>query len=242
MQFGTCTGSFMIEPGWYVDYENPKQMRFHDGTVWTDHVHADRKNLPPAPVAATSPTPDDTERTGSVGSTLFSFGVLGLFVGLMFGGFLFNGIGSITPVTEFAGTVERIEVEFSSSSNGSNRTSYVLSGSTDGGGDWRIVDEDAYRVLEVEGYPQDVVVAIGDWSDSPERVIGASFTIDHQSTNARIGWGAVLGVIALFSIAGAFVIGRAKSGGVVAALVFLVALFGPGTWLGYQAFQWVQSA
>jgi len=42
----------MTEPGWYVDYENPKQMRYHDGAAWTDYVHGDRKNLPGAPVAS----------------------------------------------------------------------------------------------------------------------------------------------------------------------------------------------
>ncbi len=232
----------MIEPGWYVDYQNPKQMRFHDGDAWTDHVHADRKNLPPAPVAVAVPVIDDNESQAPAASTFFSFAVLGMFVGLMFGGFLFNGIGSITPVTEYSGTVERIEVEFSNSTNATNRTSYVVSGSTEGGGDWRIVDEDAYRALEAEGYPQAVVVSTGDWSDSAERVVGESFVVDHQSTNARVGWGIVLGLMAIASLAGAIAIARAKSGGIIVALVFLVVLFGPGTWLGYQAFQWVQSA
>ena len=232
----------MIEPGWYVDYQNPKQMRFHDGTAWTEHIHGDRRNLPSAPTPITPPMPGAPKATTTRGADLLGLAVIGLFVGLMFGGFLFNGIGSITPTTEYRGTAESIEIEFSRSSSGVDRRTYVLEGSTEGGGDWRIVDEDAYRVLEVEGYPQEVVVAIGAWSDSAERVVGASFEVDHQSTGARIGWGSVLGLIAVGSLVGAVFIGRAKSGGVWGALVFLLALFGPGAWLGFHAFQWVQSA
>ncbi len=236
----------MTEPGWYVDYENPKQMRFHDGTAWTHHVHADRKNLPPspvvaAPVAQADPVQGADDSQSSILVTVAGIAFIGAFVGLMFGGFLFNGIGSITPLTEHRGTVERIEVDYSSTGSTTSRRSYVISGSTEGGGDWRIVDEDAYRVLEVEGYPQDVIVSMGDWSDSAERVVGTSFTIDHQSTGARIGWGIALGAMALAALAGAIGIGRSKSGGLLGALVFTIAFFGPGTWLGYQAFQWVQS-
>lgn len=231
----------MIEPGWYVDHQNPEQMRYHDGTTWTEHVNADRKNLPSAPTPITPPMPGAPEAAKTRRADLLGLAVIGLFVGLMFGGFLFNGIGSITPTTEYRGTVESVEIEFSRSGEGLDRRIYVLEGSTEGGGDWRIVDEDAYRVLEAEGYPQEVVVAIGDWSDSAERVVGASFEVDHQSTGARIGWGTVLGLIAVASLVGAVFIGRAKSGGLWGAPVFLFALFVPGTWLGFHAFQWVQS-
>lgn len=235
-----------IEPGWYVDYQNPNQMRFHDGTAWTEHVHAGHKNLPPAPVAITPPMPGDAAptNTGARSTNLISVAVVGVFVGLLFGGFLFNGAGSLTPTTEHAGTLENIRIDYSNASGASpdSRRSHILSGSTEAGADWRIVDEEAYRVVEAEGYPQDVVVAIGDWTGTAERVTGASFTVDHQTTGARLGWGAVLGAIGLASLAGSVLIARSKSTGVPEALLFLVALFGPGAWLGFQAFQWVQSA
>lgn len=234
-----------IEPGWYVDHQNPEQMRYHDGTAWTEHVYADPKNVPTPPTSATPPMPSaDTGNASPQWINLVSIAVIALFIGLMFGGFLFNGIGSLTPTTEYSGTVERIEVDFSNStsSGAQNRRSYILSGSTDGGDDWRIVDEDAYRVLEAEGYPQQVVVAIGDWTGTAERVIGRSFTVDHQSTGARIGWAVALSVIGLASLFGAYLIGRSATGRLSGAIVFIITLFGPGTWLGYQAFQWIQSS
>ena len=234
----------MSEPGWYVDHQNPGQWRYFDGTAWTDHVQPMPTAAPPSAGAGTGagpPIPDTETTRKTTRGDLLGLAVIGLFVGVMFGGFLFNGIGAITPTTDYAGTVERVDIEYSRASDGLDRRIYVLEGSTDGGGDWRIIDEDAYRVLEAEGYPQDVVVAMGDWSDSAERVTGASFTVDHQSTGARIGWATALGVMAVASLVGAFFIARGRSGGVLGALVFLIALSGPGAWLGFQAFQWVQS-
>lgn len=260
----------MIEPGWYVDDENPKQLRYHDGSAWTEHIHTQHINtdhvntdhmnteLPtaPAPARATPPMPpSSTEHNSPVSTTgarsaptstdLISICVLGVFVGLMFGGFLFNGLGAITPVTDYAGTVERIEIEYSTASSNSGtgrRASYVLSGSTADSADWRIVNEEAYRVLEAEGYPQDVVVSIGAWTNSAERVVGDSFIVDHQSTGARIGWAVALAVIGLSALVATVLIGRSRSGGAIKAAVFLVSFFGPGSWLGYQLFQWFQSA
>ena len=170
-----------------------------------------------------------------------SFAVLGLLIGFMLGAFLFNGLGAITPTTETSGTVNRIEVEFSHSTSTTNRRSYVLSGTTAAGDPWRIVDEDAYNVLDREGYPQPVTLAIGDWTNTPEKVIGQSFVVDHQTTGARMGWAAMIAFIALGSLVGAYFIARARSAGALAALVFLVFVLGPGAWLGYQGVQWFQS-
>lgn len=235
----------MTEPGWYVDYENPKQMRYHDGALWTDYVHADRKNLPAAPVAPAAVQDTlaaaDAPAQDAPWVRLVSAAVLGLFVGFMLGAFIFNGLGAITPTTETAGTVERIEIDFSQNSSSTNRRSYVLTGTTAAGEPWRIVDEDAYNVLDREGYPQPVTLAIGDWTDTPERVTGQSFVVDHQTTGARIGWAAIIGFIALAGLVAAYFTARAKSGGPLAAILFLVFLLGPGSWLGYQGVQWIQS-
>jgi len=244
-----------IEPGWYVDYQNPKQMRYHDGSAWTDHVHVDRKNLPAAPVPtrAVPPMPPaatahaapvaNAEVSSKYSSTdLMSMVVVGIFVGLIFGGALFNGLGAITPVTEYPGTVDRIEIEFSSTGSGVSRRSHVLSGSADGWVDWRIVNEDAYRLLDEQGYPQDVIVAVGHWTGSPERITGTSFLVDHQTTGARVVWAAAIGLVGLAAIFAGILIGRVKPKGLLGAVVFLASFFGPGSWLGYQLFQFFQSA
>lgn len=234
----------MTEPGWYVDYENPKQMRYHDGAVWTGHVHDDRKNLPAAPVP---PAVQDTivydpeAQQRSLASRMANLAIVGLFVGFMLGAFIFNGVGAITPTTETSGTLERIEIEYSTSSNSRNRQTHVLSGTTAAGEPWRIADEDAYNIVQSQGYPQSVTLAMGDWTGTPERVSGRSFVVDHQTTNARIGWAAMIGGIAVLSLVAAFFIARAKSQGPWVALAFLVSVLGPGAWLGYQGVQWIQS-
>lgn len=170
-----------------------------------------------------------------------SFPLLGLFCGLLLGGFLFNAIGAITPVTETTGTAERLDIEYSHSSGTQKRESYVLSGTTVDGDPWRIVDEDAYNVLQSEGYPQQVTLFIGDWTDTPERVVGTSFDVNYQTTGARIGWGLMLAISALIVTAFTVVIANSKNNGAVSALLFAFFLLGPGTWLGFQAFQWFQS-
>ena len=234
----------VIKPGLYVDYENPKQMRYHDGAVWTDYVHADRQNLPGAPFASAVQdvvVGDTAVKQDAPWVKLAGFVMLGLFVGLVLGLFMFNGVGAITPTTEAAGTVERIDIEITSSTNATNRRTYVLLGTTSAGESWKIVDEDAYNTLQSEGYPQPVTLAIGDWTGTPERVTGNTFVVDHQSTGARVGWAAAIGFIGVASLASAFFIGRSKSGGSLVALAFLVCVLGPGSWLGYQAAQWIQS-
>ena len=178
----------VIKPGWYVDYENPKQMRYHDGAVWTDYVHADRQNLPGAPFASAVQdvvVGDTAVKQDAPWVKLAGFVMLGLFVGLVLGLFMFNGVGAITPTTEAAGTVERIDIEITSSTNATNRRTYVLLGTTSAGESWKIVDEDAYNTLQSEGYPQPVTLAIGDWTGTPERVTGNTFVVDHQSTGPR---------------------------------------------------------
>lgn len=248
----------MSEPGWYVDYEDPNRMRYHDGNAWTEHVHSPSvaDSASPGDAApATSPTdgaavPEnaipqhsaaaDATKDGPLVKVL-SFSVIGLLVGFMFGAFLFNGLGAITPTTETTGTVERLDIEFSRSSGSSNRRSYIVLGTTVDGDDWRIVDEDAYNVLQAEGYPQPVSLAMGDWTGTPERVTGRSFVVDHQTTGARVGWAVVIGLVGLGSIVAAFFIARSKSGGPLGAIVFLVSTLGLGAWLGYQGVQWIQS-
>lgn len=240
----------MTEPGWYADYEDSSQLRYHDGTDWTEHVHASQ-------LAAVEPTAfepaaiDNRAEPASVDSSdavqdplwvkMISFPLLGLFGGLMFGGLFFNALGAITPVTESAGTVERITIEYDRSAGQQTRESYVLFGSIADGEDWRISDEDAYNTLQSEGYPQPVTVAIGDWTGTAERVTGASFDVNHQSTGGRVGWGVMMALATLIVAGISALIGRSKSGGAVPAVIFAVFLLGPGSWLGFQAFQWFQS-
>lgn len=231
-------------PGWYPDYEDPSRQRYYDGTQWTEHVHASEPAVassPPAVAQDTTDTAATAKKEASLAAKLANFAVIGIFVGLVLGLFLFNGIGAITPTTEMSGTVERIEVEFNQSSSSTNRRSYVLEGTTEDGTEWRIYDEDAYNVLQSEGYPQPVVVAMGDWTGTAEKVTGESFVVDQQTTGARIGWAIMLGLIGVSSLVAAFFISRAKSGGALAAATFLGLLAIPGVWLGYQAAQWVQS-
>lgn len=228
-------------PGWYPDYEDPSRRRYYDGSQWTEHVHGSEPAEPAATQDTSAATPATPQKETGIAAKLASFAVIGIFAGLVLGLFLFNGIGAITPTTEMNGTVERIEIEFSRSSSSTNRRSHVLEGTTEDGTEWRIYDEDAYNVLQSEGYPQPVVVAMGDWTGTAEKVSGRSFEVDHQTTGARIGWSIMLGLIGVSSLVAAFFIGRAESGGALAAAVFLGLLAIPGVWLGYQAAQWVQS-
>lgn len=236
----------MTEPGWYVDFENRKQRRYHDGNEWTDHFH-DPKSGPepaaPVPPGVRPAGAGDTGPTDSLLTRVLSFAILGLFAGFMFGAFLFNGVGSVSPLTTSPGTVDLIEVDLNagSSSGAATRTSYVLSGQTSSGEFWRIVDEDAYRVLETEGLPQAVEVGMGDFTDTAERVTGATWQVDHQTNNVRIGWALVLGLIGVLAVIGAIVIAKAKSGGLLAAAVFLIAFAVVGNAIGYKAVQWMQS-
>lgn len=239
----------MTEPGWYVNYENPNQMRYHDGQAWTDHVHDDRKNLPAAPVAPGMPpavqdsgVEEAAPKQDPAWVKAIIYPLVGILCGLMIGGLLFNAIGAITPVTETSGTVRQLDVDFSVGTSSTNRRSFIISGTTAAGDDWEIVDENAYNVLQSEGYPQPVTLAIGDWTGTPERVVGASFAVDHQSTGARIGWGVMLLVSAMICAGAIWGVARNKNGGAVPALLFGFFLLGPGTWLGFQAFQWFQSS
>ena len=106
---------------------------------------------------------------------------------------------------------------------------------------WRIVDEDAYGVLEAEGYPQSVVVGIGDWTDAAERVAGDTWEVDHQSTGARIGWALMLGFMGVLALAGSVLIAKVRAGGAAAAVAFLIGFGVLGNWIGFQAIQWIQS-
>jgi len=234
----------MIEAGWYPDYEHAAQLRYHDGAQWTEHVHVAPLAEAPPPIeppvvdqVIESPAP----KQDAAWVRAISFPLAGLFCGLILGGFLFNAIGAITPVTETTGTVERLDIEYSQSSGTQNGESYVLFGSTVDGDPWRIVNEDAYNVLQSEGYPQQVTLFIGDWTDMPERVVGTSFDVNHQTTGARIGWGLMLAISALIVAVVTALIARGKNSGAVSALLFAFFLLGPGTWLGFQAFQWIQS-
>lgn len=244
----------MTEPGWYVDYENPQRMRYHDGQAWTEHVHADHADHAEDAEVAAAPVepvvPSAMQQDAIAGdeapqdpawlrAILYPF--VGIVGGLMIGGLLFNAAGAITPVTETTGTVRQIEIDLSSGGDTTNRISHVISGTTVDGDDWQIIDENAYNVLKSEGYPQPVTLAIGDWTGTPERVTGASFEVDHQTTGARVLWGTMLAISALIGAVAIWMIARNTSGGVVPAALFGFFLLGPGCWLGYQAFQWIQS-
>lgn len=225
----------MSQAGWYPDHEDATRLRYHDGQAWTEHTHA-------AEAQAVQDTPEPVSpKQESLATKILSISVFGLFIGLLFGGFLFNGAGAITPVTEVSGTVDQLDIEYNQTSGAETRRSYALSGTTSTGEAWKIYDEDAYNTLQAQGYPQQVIVAIGDWTDTAERVTGESFEVNQQSTGGRIGLAAVLAFIALVALGTAFYLVRSPSYGPLVAIAFLVMLFGPGSWLGWQAFQWVQS-
>lgn len=230
----------MTAPGWYEDYEGSGQLRYHDGEQWTEHLHA-------AHGAEVAPSGGHEPEISAMGdgpiARLFSLGILGVFVGVMFGGFLFNAAGTLTSTTEEAGTVERIDIEYSADRNRpiADNTRYVLEGSTESGIEWRIVSEEAYRQLEREGYPQQVTVAIGDWTGVAERVTGESWIVDHQTTNGRIGYGIVLALIGLGVLWGAWLAFRWDKGGPGAAAAFLFSVLVVGNWLGWIMFRWIQS-
>lgn len=222
----------MTEPGWYPDPERGDLVRWFDGDTWSEHTQ----------VRSQSSADDPPEQSGgpTLGS-IASMAFLGAFIGLMFGGFLFNAIGSLTPVEEQPGTLQRIEIEYSQVGNERTNDSYVLMGATESGEDWRIVDEEAYDIVEAEGYPQPVTVAIGVWTGAAEQVRGETWEVDHQSTGSQVGLGAALGFLVLVGLLGTWITSRAKSTGLPGALVFLIFYFGAGGWLGYVGVQWMQS-
>lgn len=222
----------MADPGWYPDPERGDLVRWFDGAAWSEHTQASAE-------PATADPLDDRggPSIGSVASVAF----IGAFIGLMFGGFLFNAVGSLTPVEVQAGTVDGIEIEYSQVGNEATNDSYFISGTTESGETWQIADEDAYRVLESEGYPQAVTVSMGVWTGTAERVQGETWEVDHQSTGERVGWGIALGFLVLVGFLGTWITSRASSTGVPGALVFLIFYFGAGGWLGYVGVQWMQS-
>ena len=237
-------------PGWYPDYDNPDQLRYHDGERWTEHVHAGEQDSPVdhaqarEPAAVQDTVAGEANPDGPLWARMIVYPVLGLLAGAVLGIPLFNAVGALSPVTQHDGTVRSIDIEYSSSSSSSTRTSqpsYVISGTTESGQAWRIYDDTAYEVLQREGYPQPVTVAIGDWTGSAERVTGASFEVNHQTTGAKVGWGVAAAVLAVIGLAITWAIARNKNGGVVQALVFFGFAAAPGVWLGFQAAQWVQS-
>ena len=177
-------------------------------------------------------------------SDVFSLLFIGWFVGLMLGGAVHNGLGAYTPLRVERGSVDRLEVDYSgTSTNGSTRRpSYVLHGRTAGGEPWRIVDEDAYRAVEREGYPQTVEVGIGSWTGNAERVEGATWSADQQSTGSRVFFGAMFGLLTLGGLATVVLLGRSRRYGLVGALVFAVAYFVLGSFTGEAVFGWFQSA
>ena len=230
----------MTAPGWYEDYEGSGQLRYHDGERWTDHLH------PPATAAAepasSAPASSEPAAEGPVARVL-GVAIIGLLVGVLFGGFIFNVAGTLTPTTESPGTLERIDIEYSADRNrrvGDNER-HVLEGTTDTGTAWRIVSRDAYFQVQREGYPQPVTVAMGDWTGAAERVTGETWTVDHQTTAQRIGFGTAVALIALGILAGAWFIFRSASGGPAAVAAFLVSTLVIGNWLGWLMFRWIQS-
>ncbi len=52
----------------------------------------------------------------------------------------------------------------------------------------------------------------------------------------------MLALSALISAGAIGLVARNKNGGLAVALLFGFFLLGPGTWLGFQAFQWAQSS
>lgn len=239
----------MTDPGWYDDYEEPARLRWYDGAAWTEHVSPKPSGAadatPPVAGAAAPEADPAASRVGkpaSTGSMIASMLFLGVFFGLVLGGCIFNGAGAITPVTVEQATLEDIEFDISTGSNQgtSPRRTYTISGTTESGREWRIVSQDAYEIVEREGWPQPVEVAIGDWTDTAERVTGASFEVDHQTTAARLGWGAAIVVLALAGITATVMMAR-RSPGALGAAIFAVAYFVPGVWLGYIGTQWIQS-
>lgn len=238
----------MTDAGWYDDYEDPTRLRWYDGNTWTEHLSpkqgaaAAADAPPPAAVAAAEPARAMAGKSASKGSLVASMLFLGLFFGLVLGGCIFNGAGAITPVTVEPGTLRDIEIDISTGSNQgtSPRRTYYISGTTESGREWQIASEDAYNAVEREGWPQPVEVAIGDWTETAERVTGASFEVDHQTTGAKIGWGATIVVLGLAGIVATAMMAR-RSPGLLGAAVFAASYFVPGAWLGYIATQWVQS-
>lgn len=196
----------------------------------TTPPHPGQPPMPPASYAS--------DGVGSRWSELVSTCFLGWFVGLLLGGFVHNGLGALTPLTVEAGTVEGIEVQFDRRQSG--RQSYLLTGTTDAGTSWRIFDEDAYRALEREGYPQRVEVGIGDWTGNAERVTGETWIADQQTTTDRIALGAVIGLLAIGGLIATVFIARRRDG-LLRAAGFVVSYFALGAWCGAQIFGWIQS-
>ena len=126
-------------------------------------------------------------------------------------------------------------------SSSSARRTHYLSGTTASGTEWQIADEDAYNVVEREGWPQQVEVAIGDWTDTAERVTGRSFEVNHQTTGSKVLWGSMIVILGLVGLVATVQIARRSAAGVAGGLVFLIGYFVMGNWLGYVAVQWVQS-
>ncbi len=189
--------------------------------------------MPPQELA----TPTPASRWGELASICF----IGWFVGLMLGGFVHNGLGALTPLRVEPGTVERLDIESSSGSRTSNRISRVLIGTTDDGEAWRIVDDNAYRTLEAEGYPQRVEVGIGEWTGNAERVVGESFVVDQQSTGSKIGLGVMIGLMALAGTLATYLLARGRRDGPLRAVGFAVSYFVVGAWCGEQLFGWFQA-
>lgn len=186
--------------------------------------------MPPSELA----TPETESRWAALASVCF----IGWFVGLMLGGFVHNGLGALTPLRTELGTVERIEVQFDR--RNTNRSSYVLSGTTDAGTSWRIFDDEAYRVLEREGYPQRVEVGIGEWTGNAERVIGETWAVDQQTTGVRVGLGVVLGLLTIGGLIATVLIAKRRDG-LLRASGFAVSYFLVGAWCGARIFAWIQS-
>ena len=191
-------------------------------------------------MAADGGATEAAEPTRSGVGDLVGLVVIGLFVGILPGGFLHNVLGAWTPLDVREGTLTSLEVEFSSStSTGSADRSYVLSGTTVGGEQWRIVDEDAYRIAETQGYPQPVRVGVGAWTGNAERVDGDGWAADQQGAANRYGMGALFAGSVLVALVAAFFIGRSRKGWLGSGL-FLVGVLG-GAVLGNVLFGWIQS-
>jgi hypothetical protein len=236
----------MPEANWYPDNQDPSILRYFDGDRWTDHTRP-LDTVGSQRDETTSPGADqssENEREDSAISALLSIGFIGAFIGLMLGGALLNGLGSLSPITSQPGTLDRLELDISvsqSSSSTSSRRSYILGGRTDQGAPWQIVDDEAYAIVEAEGYPQRVTVDIADWTGKAVRVQTETWEVDRQSTGNRIAWIVAVAFMGVVGIIGTLITFKVTTRPVLNALIFAVGFFVVGNWLGYQAFAWMQS-
>lgn len=114
----------MPDANWYPDPVDPAMIRYFDGTAWTEHTQ------PVAAVPAShepASQEEPSKKEPSLFGELLSIAFIGALIGIMLGGALLNALGSLSPLTVEAGTLDRLEVDISVSSNSrasSRRTYY----------------------------------------------------------------------------------------------------------------------